>query len=275
MATSRRGDTSASTTRAGGSASSDVDAVAADDLAAVARPGSPRGRRRPPGTRRSASGHPTRWPSAPSVTPNAAVSGRSSGQDRVRGQAGEQRQPRRRSQAAPGDGGGAAEPGQPEMGDGDRMAGHGERRQQPVDERLPARSNGAISRLHAGPSVPSPAAVSSTERCRSAAPPGSGWASGTSGWIHRTPWRSSGSARSGGRADAERVDRRADVVVEPGLGQLGRAAPAAGRRLRLEDDDPVTGLGQGDRGDEPVGSGADDDRVVLGARGHGVRVGGG
>ncbi len=61
------------------------------------------------------------------------------------------------------------------------------------------RTSGPKIRLHIFPSSPSPATVSSNDRCNTAArPPSSGWASGTSGWTHSRPYRSSGSPFSTG-----------------------------------------------------------------------------
>jgi hypothetical protein len=59
----------------------------------------------------------------------------------------------------------------------------------------------------------------------------------------------------------ERVDRRADVVPEPGKRQLERARAAADRVLRLEDADGPSSLSERDGGSEPVRACADDDRV--------------
>jgi hypothetical protein len=63
------------------------------------------------------------------------------------------------------------------------------------------------------------------------------------------------------RCGGERVDRRADVVTEAGEGELRGARPAADGVARLEDANGAPGLGEGDRGSEPVRPGADDDGV--------------
>src|SRR5690606_19701807 len=68
-------------------------------------------------------------------------------------------------------------------------------------------------------------------------------------------------AREERRQDAERVDRRADVVVEAGEGELLGLRPAADRLLRLDDEDRVPGTRDLDRGGEPVRSCPDDDRL--------------
>ncbi len=148
----------------------------------------------------------------------------------------------------------AAQPGQPEPGHRHRMARHRQRREQPVDER----QAGPLERGHQ--SLPG-APVGSQPGRR---------------LVHRAVQdRRTGRQRVGERhvrlhpphavllerqgaqcrgCHAERVDRRAHVVTEAGLGQLGGAAPASRRRCRLEHDDLVAGLGERDRADEAVGS---------------------
>ncbi len=64
-----------------------------------------------------------------------------------------------------------------------------------------------------------------------------------------------------GRADHERVDRRADVVAEAGLRQLLGAGAPADRRRRLEHQHRAPRLCDRDRRGEPVRARADDDRV--------------
>ena len=65
------------------------------------------------------------------------------------------------------------------------------------------------------------------------------------------------------RGERQRQDRRADVVAEPGEGQLRGPRPAAGLGRGLVDADRAPGTGQGDRGGEAVRPGPDDDRVDL------------
>src|SRR5262245_47515681 len=62
------------------------------------------------------------------------------------------------------------------------------------------------------------------------------------------------------------MDRGAGVVLESGQCQLGRASAAAESGLSLEDNDGPALLGNGDRGGQAVGSGADDDSVVGAVR---------
>ena len=57
------------------------------------------------------------------------------------------------------------------------------------------------------------------------------------------------------------MNRRAEVVAEPGQRQLERARAAAYRVLCLEDEDGTSGLSERDRGREPVRPRADDDCV--------------
>ena len=76
------------------------------------------------------------------------------------------------------------------------------------------------------------------------------------------------------RGDRQRQDRRADVVAEPGEGQLGGPRPATGRRRGLVDADRAPGTGQGDGGGQAVRPGPDDDRVdraVATRAAHGTR----
>ena len=63
------------------------------------------------------------------------------------------------------------------------------------------------------------------------------------------------------RRDAERVHRRAHVVEKTGHGQLRGAGAATDRVLALEHRDRPARLCEGDRGGQPVGTGADDDGV--------------
>ena len=62
------------------------------------------------------------------------------------------------------------------------------------------------------------------------------------------------------RGDPERVDRRADVVHEPGQRQLRRAAAAADRLLGFQHSHGQAGAGQHDRRAETVRTRADDNR---------------
>jgi hypothetical protein len=71
-----------------------------------------------------------------------------------------------------------------------------------------------------------------------------------------------------GRRDADRVDRRAHVVLEARERQLLRAGPAAGRVPGLDDEDGASRLGDLEGGGQAVGAGTDDDGVVL-VGGHG------
>ena len=59
----------------------------------------------------------------------------------------------------------------------------------------------------------------------------------------------------------EGMHGRADVMHEPGQGQLRRAHASAGNRVRLEHRDGPAGLGQEDRGGKAVRSGSDDNGV--------------
>ena len=176
-----------------------LDAMVADDLTAVV--GEDRDQRvgdrlRAPGGERPAdevAEGPERRPRTPSSA--AGRAGGSSGRRarRSRAAALSPREPAGRPPVAP------RSPVRPNRAIATGWRGTESGESSPSTSGMPARSNGAISRCQAGPSGPSPAAVSSTERCRIAAPDGSGWASGTSGWTHRTPCSSSGRARSAGR----------------------------------------------------------------------------
>ncbi len=63
------------------------------------------------------------------------------------------------------------------------------------------------------------------------------------------------------RADAERVNRGADVVTEAREGQLGGPRAAADRGRRLEDEDGAAGPREHDRGRQAVRPRTDDDGV--------------
>jgi hypothetical protein len=66
-------------------------------------------------------------------------------------------------------------------------------------------------------------------------------------------WKRAEKGRDGGAG----MDRRADVVAEPGQRQLGGARAAADRLLRLDDADGAPGLRERDCGSEPVRPRAD------------------
>jgi hypothetical protein len=59
----------------------------------------------------------------------------------------------------------------------------------------------------------------------------------------------------------QRVDRRADIVPEPGQRQLSSASAPADRRLTFENANRSSRLRECDRSREPVRPGADDDGV--------------
>jgi hypothetical protein len=67
-----------------------------------------------------------------------------------------------------------------------------------------------------------------------------------------------------GRAGNEGIDGRADVVDETRQRQLGGADSAADRVLSLANEDRAPGARERNRGREPVGPGADDNRIVGG-----------
>ena len=60
------------------------------------------------------------------------------------------------------------------------------------------------------------------------------------------------------------MDRRTDVVLEPGKRQLLGPASAADRRLLLEEQDRQPGLGQDDSRGQTIGARADDNSVKSG-----------
>ena len=116
-----------------------------------------------------------------------------------------------------------------------------------------SRTSGPISRRYAAASPPSVAPVASTERSSTAAvPSSSGWASGAAGWIQLEPVLGERQRAEERRADAERVDRRADIVDEARQRQLGRARPAADVSARLEHQHRAPGARQRDRRRQPV-----------------------
>ena len=69
------------------------------------------------------------------------------------------------------------------------------------------------------------------------------------------------------RGQAERMHRRAEVVHEPGQGQLFAAQAAARLVSSFEHEHPQTGLGERHGGDEPVRPRAHDNGVDLGGGG--------
>ena len=130
------------------------------------------------------------------------------------------------------------------------------------DELVEVRTIGANIRRQRAPSRPRLATVASMSRAtRPARPSSSGCARSISGQSHSRPCRSSPSEVRYGEATAGRVEGRAVVVQDAGHGQLVVAAgAAAGAFVRLEHRDLEPGLGEPDRGGEPVGPAADDDR---------------
>jgi hypothetical protein len=64
-----------------------------------------------------------------------------------------------------------------------------------------------------------------------------------------------------GRRWDQRVDRRADIVLEPRQRQFSSSSATADRRLTFEDANRSSGLRKRDRSCEPVRPGADDDGV--------------
>ena len=65
------------------------------------------------------------------------------------------------------------------------------------------------------------------------------------------------------RGDAGGMHGGEDVVLKAGQRQLGGLGGAAERRRSLDDEHRAPGAGQRDRRGQPVGPGADDDRVVA------------
>ena len=153
-------------------------------------------------------GQPTRCPTAPMATPNAVVKGRSSGRTAWAASPAKRPAPasvRNRARATLVAG---RMPVRPKRARATGCRGIDSGDSRSSTNGVPTDVNGATSRRHAAPSAPSPSAVTSTDRCSTAASPANGWARGTSGWIHRSPWASSGSARSAGEATANGMDRR-------------------------------------------------------------------
>ena len=101
----------------------------------------------------------------------------------------------------------------------------------------------------------------STERYSTPAlPPSSGWTQSISGQRHDSPYRSRPRPAQELRADGHRVDRRAVVVQQAGHDRLAGAGAAADLVGGFQHGDLHAGLGEGDRGGQAVGPGADDDR---------------
>jgi hypothetical protein len=73
------------------------------------------------------------------------------------------------------------------------------------------------------------------------------------------------------RRDAERMNRRADVVREAGQRQFGGPRAAADGMVGFEDDDLASGLGQHDRRTQSVGPRTDDDGINHQCDGTGTR----
>ena len=227
----------------------------------------------PPRRRRSRSSRPSppasrrRGPSDVSAIPIAELNGRLSGAKawaatppksarrlRRAQRPGQRRRRQRRPQAEAGQqrAGGAA---------GGAAAG----RKSSLSASKPGRG-GRRGASRRGPAAPSPAAVASSERSIAAPPPpSSGWARSTSGQAHSRPWRSSPSAGERRRADGHRVGRGALVVDQAGQGQLGAAGAAADRLRGLDHRHRDAAAGEGRRAGEPVGAGADDDRLAHAA----------
>ena len=138
--------------------------MVADDLATGRRGSPPRASViawAPP----AGNGQPTRWPRAPMATPNAVVNGRSSGRTAWAASPAKRAAPRLAVQPARRRGR-RPQRREAEAGQGDRVPGDDSGDSRSSTNGVPTDSNGAISRRHAAPSAPSPAAVSSTERCR-------------------------------------------------------------------------------------------------------------
>ena len=151
-------------------------------------------------------------------------------QHRVGGEAGEQgaaplgRQPATATRSAP------SRPGEGEAGQRARVARERRQRQQVVEYGPKPPTSGAISRRHASPSPPSPAAVSSSERCSSADPCVERVGQGDLRVHPPHAVLRQRQVAQRRRTEAHRQHRRAHVVAEAGLGQLGGPAAATRRR---------------------------------------------
>ena len=190
-------------------------------------------------------------------------------QDRVRRQAGEQRRRAVAVEPAPPERRRRTQAVEAEAGQAQRVAGQRQRRRQVVDDgqaALDQRRHQPAPRGTVGAET-GRGVVDRAVQQRGAAVERVGQRDRRVAPAHTVLGERQVTQRR--RAEAERVDRRADVVAEARLGQLGGAAATARRRGRLEHDDSATGLGHRDRRDEAVGPGADDDGVVLRDRRHG------
>ena len=232
------------------------------DLAAERRADTRRARRRAAASRRAGTASRPRAPSSPSMRPNAALGGRSSRQHRVRREPGEEaarllaaeREPRerRRRRRRP-----HAEARQRE-----RMRGNVQRREDVLEQRLGI----AGERREEPPPARLVLAEPAHGRVRRALEQGRGSVVERVRERRRRLDPLEAVLRERQRAeerrrDAERVDRRADVVDESRQRQLGRARAAAHGVGRLEHAHRDPGPRQHDRRRQPVRPGADDDRV--------------
>ncbi len=94
-------------------------------------------------------------------------------------------------------------PCQPNRASGTERCGGRRGASMPSSSRSQLAASGPMSFAYAGPSAPSPAAVSAIERwSRMAVPSSSGCARGASGWIHWRPKSPSGNDRKNGDATA-------------------------------------------------------------------------
>ena len=156
---------------------------------------------------------------------------------------------------------GAPQPRRREAGQPQRVARHAQRRQQVVEDGETAVDQ-RIQHAPPPPTVGTEAVgrlVERTPQDRRAAVERVGERD-----LGVAPHHAVGLERQGAqrrRAETHRVHGGAHVVTEAGPRQLGGPAATAGRRCRLEHDDPASGLRHGDGGHEPVRSGADDDDV--------------
>ena len=66
-----------------------------------------------------------------------------------------------------------------------------------------------------------------------------------------------------GRSETSGVDGGANIMAKAGQGQLKRAGAAANTVFALDHQHGFSGLGQGDRGCQPVRAGAYDYRIIL------------
>ena len=168
-----------------------VDPVAGHDLAAGRLELRDERRRRRPAHRRGPSASRPRGRRVPRTSPNAALSGRSSGEHRVRRDPGEQRSRRVAVEPVAGQAARRAQRRQPEpqpapadVGARGRPAGGARRRasrHRARAARTAAATPGRPRRPERRPWPPP------TARARPRGPPSSGWATGASGWTSSTP----------------------------------------------------------------------------------------